>query len=63
MDIPADEYPAKRAAQTNATTTPQPWPWHLWSEYFLIEQYSVFTYTLIKTQRGSTHIIGLKKLK
>jgi phosphoglycerol transferase MdoB-like AlkP superfamily enzyme len=24
MDIPADEYPAKRAAQTNATTTPQP---------------------------------------
>jgi hypothetical protein len=26
MDIPADEYLAKRAAQTNAATTPQPLP-------------------------------------
>jgi hypothetical protein len=62
MDIPADGYTAKWTAQPNAATTSRQWPWHLWYECFVSEQYSVFTYTLIQTQRCCIHTLGLEKL-
>ena len=65
-DIPAHEYTAIWTAQSSAATRQAPWIWHLSSQYFLNEQYIVFTYTtysLIQTQRDCVHTVGLKRWK